>query len=124
MARRKRDRPKPPPLPTPTETYTSPDGEHTLVLAGVLSPRSRVRFAEISDPSNANAAATIEDVRQGAIAFLFSALVREWTVSGVTATKSKPVMDRFKIATPAERQWILEVLRAHCAEWFLELRVP
>ena len=75
MARRKRDRPKPPPLPTPTETYTSPDGEHTLVLAGVLSPRSRVRFAEISDPSNANAAATIEDVRQGAIAFLFSALV-------------------------------------------------
>ncbi len=110
--------------PTPTETVTSPDGDHRLVLSCVLTAKSRTRYQEMSNPANANAAATVDDVRQNAIGFLFGALVREWHVHGVPIAKQRALAERFKAAGPAERAWVVDALRAHCADWFPDVRLP
>ncbi len=109
---------------TPTVTVDSPDAEHRLVLSCVLTAGSRTRFHQMSNPANANAASTIEDVRQNAVGFLFGALVREWHIHGSPIVKQRALAERFKAASTSERAWVLEALRTHCADWFPDVRVP
>ena len=47
-----------------------------------------------------------------------------WTVAGVPTEGQRELLGRLRLASPAERQWVRETLRAHCAEWFPDVQVP
>jgi len=124
MGRRSRQRGRTDKLEAPTTDYRSPDGEQILTLRGALSPKSRTEYAKASDPSQARAAANVEDVRARAIEFLFERLVARWTVNDVPTEGAKPLLARYRASTRAERTWITDVLREHCGEWFPDVKVP
>src|SRR5438067_10635590 len=117
MGRRSRQRNQGDGLEAPTTDYASPDGEQVLTLRGALSPKTRAQYARTADPSQARAAANLEDVRARAIEFLFERLVARWTIQEVPAEGAKPLLARYRAATRDERAWITGVLREHCAEW-------
>jgi hypothetical protein len=121
--RRRGDADKLEALQAPTTEYTGPDGG-VLVLRGALSPKTRAQYAKASDPAQARAAATTEDVWARAIEFLFERLVVRWVVHDVPTEGAKDLLARFRVATPDERRWARDVLREHCAEWFPDVRVP
>lgn len=103
--------------------YRSPDG-HVLTLRGALSPKTRLQIAKAADPSQARAAASREDVRARVLELLFERLVARWTIHDVPTEGAKPLLTRYRVATPDERAWITDVLREHCAEWFPDVDVP
>jgi hypothetical protein len=111
-------------LEAPTTDYPSPDGEQVLTLRGALSAKTRAEYARTADPSQARAAANVEDVRARAIEFLFERLVARWTIHDVPTEGAKPLLARFRAATRDERAWVTGVLREHCADWFPDVKVP
>lgn len=122
MARKRRrdtDRPV-----APTAIYSSPDGEQTLSMRGVMTAKTREQFRRESGPAGTTAAANADDMRERAIEFLFERLVCGWTIAGVETKKPKELLLRYRIASRDERAWITGVLRAHCAEWFPDVVVP
>jgi len=124
MGRRSRQRNQADKLQAPTTDYASPGGEQVLTLRGALSPKTRAEYARAADPSQARAAANVEDVRARAIEFLFERLVARWTIHEVPTEGAKPLLARFRAATRDERAWVTGVLRDHCAEWFPDVKVP
>ena len=119
MGRRHRQREK---LAAPTTDYTSPSGD-VLTLRGSLTPATRRDYAELMAGGTA-AAQTREDMWHRGVEFLFERLAVSWTVAGVETTKQKELLARFRVATPAERDWIRGVLREHIAEWFPDVEAP
>lgn len=112
-----------PPLEAPEEHHAHEQfGE--LVLRGVMTPRTRQAYAAVSDPSQARAAATREDVHHRRAEFLFERLVVRWTVAGVPTEGPGPLLQRYRAASREERAWVLDVLRRHCAEWFPDVEAP
>ena len=47
-----------------------------------------------------------------------------WEVSGVPTERQRELLARFRVATPAERAWVRDVLREHLAEWFPDVQAP
>jgi len=123
MGRRSRRRREAEKLEAPTTDYESPDG-HVLTLRGMLTPKTQREFERVSDPSQARAAATADDVRARALEFLFERLAVRWTVHDVPTEGPKALLARYRAATPDERAWIHATLREHCAEWFPDVKVP
>jgi hypothetical protein len=121
--RRRGDAEKLEALQAPTSEYTGPEGA-VLVLRGVMSPRTRTQYARVADPSHARAAATAEDVWARAIEFLFERLVVCWVVHDVPTEGPRELLARYRVATAAERAWVRDVLREHCAERFPDVQVP
>ncbi len=91
-----------------------------LVLRGALSPGSRRSYLD----ALAGSPLSREDAEQRALELLFERLAVSWTVAGVPADGQRELLGRLRLATPAERQWVRETLRAHCAEHFPELNLP
>jgi hypothetical protein len=59
------------------------------------------------------------------VEFLFERLATAWTVAGTEPiTRQKELLARFRMATPAERAWIRDVLREHLTENFPDLDPP
>jgi hypothetical protein len=112
-----------PPLDAPEEAYPGPDGGE-LVLRCVLTPRTRQQYAAASDPANARAAATREDVHHRRLEFLFERLAVRWTVAGVATEGQKALLQRFRAASADERAWVRDAVRRHCAEWFPDVAAP
>lgn len=122
MARkRKRHGDKP---AAPTTAYTTPDGEQTLTVRGVMTAKTREQFRHESSPAGTTAAANTDDMRERAIEFLFERLVAGWTIADIETKKSKELLLRYRVASRDERDWITGVLREHCAEWFPDVVVP
>lgn len=117
--RRKADRPT-----APTTGYDSPDGTQTLTLRGVMTPKTREQYRRETGPEGTRAAATVDDMRERAIEFLFERLACGWTISGVETTRPQELLARYRVASREERAWITGVLRAHCADWFPDVSVP
>ncbi len=90
-----------------------------LTLRGSLTPGSRRDYARAMD-----AGISREDAEQRAFELLFERLAAGWTVAGVPTTGQRELLGRLRMATPAERQWVRETLRAHCAERFPDISVP
>lgn len=112
-----------PPLEAPEERFD--DERHgTLWLRGVMTPRTRQAYAAASDPSQARAAAGREDIHHRRLEFLFERLVARWEIAGVPAEGPGPLLARYRAASREERDWIRDVLRRHCAEWFPDIDVP
>ncbi len=91
-----------------------------LTLRGSLSAGSRRRYAE----ALAGAGATSrEDAWQRATELLFEQLATRWTIAGAPLEKQRELLARYRMASPAERQWVREKLREHCAERFPDVQV-
>jgi hypothetical protein len=104
----------------PTTEYRSADGD-VLVLRGSMSPGTRVEYAAARGGSPLSQ----EDAWHRSVEFLFERLATGWAVAGTDPiTKQKELLARFRMASPAERAWIRDVLREHLAENFPELDQP
>jgi len=95
MGRRHRQREK---LTAPTSAYRNADGA-VLTLRGSMTPATRLEF-------------------------LFERLVVEWEIGGVSTSRQKELLGRFRIASADERQFVRDTLREHLAAHFPELQAP
>jgi hypothetical protein len=115
MGKRKRRDPRP---EVPTSTYTDAGGD-TLELRGALTPATRLRYAE-TFAGGLNR----EDARARAIELLFEHLAVSWTISGVVTSRQKELIGRYRMASAAERTFILDTMRVHLADNFPEMEAP
>ena len=122
MARRKprgrRERPK-----APTADYPDAEG-NVLTLRGTLSAATRVSYARTLDGQAGSAASTREDAWQRATELLFEHLAVRWVIAGAPIERQRELLARFRAASPAERAWVREALREHCAEHFPDVSAP
>src|ERR1022692_219072 len=114
MTRKRRARE--PKLSAPTSDYADAQG-NVLTLRGSLTPGARREYAETLTGTRGPAAATQEDAWQRAVELLFERLAVRWTISGAPIERQKELLTRLRVASPAERAWVRDTLREHCAEW-------
>jgi hypothetical protein len=119
MAKRKRARAK---LSAPTSDYADAEG-NVLTLRGALTLGARREYAETLAGGD-RPAATREDAWQRAVELLFERLAVRWTIAGAPIERQKELLARLRVAAPAERAWVRDTLRAHCAEHFPDVRAP
>jgi hypothetical protein len=112
-------------LKAPTSRYTDADG-NVLELRGSLTAATRRRYADAlaGDDPSARAAGTREDAWQRATELLFERLAVSWTIAGAPIQRQRELLMRYRAASPAERAWVREALREHCAEHFPEMQAP
>jgi hypothetical protein len=55
---------------------------------------------------------------------LFERLAVSWTIAGLEITSQKELLGRYRIASPGERSFVRDSIRAHVAEHFPELQAP
>jgi hypothetical protein len=58
------------------------------------------------------------------VELLFERLAVRWEIAGVPIDRQRELLARFRAANPAERAWVREALREHCAEHFPDVRAP
>jgi hypothetical protein len=116
VARRSRRQPR---LRAPSSDYTDAEG-NVLTLRGSLTPGSRRQYSE----ALAGNPLSREDAWQRAVELLFERLALRWEIAGAPIERQRDLLARFRAAAPQERAWVREVMRAHCAEHFPELRAP
>ena len=110
MGKRSRQR-KADQLRAPTATYGG------LELRGAMTPATRHEYAALP-------ARTREDAWHRQVEFLFERLAVSWEVAGVTYTKQKELLGRYRMASEEERATVRAALRAHLAETFPDLEAP
>ena len=115
VAKRSRKQEK---LVAPTSEYRDAEG-NVLTLRGSLTPGSRRRYADTLAGGLER-----EDAWQRAAELLFEFLAVSWTISGLEITRQKELLGRYRLASPQERQFVLDVLREHVSEHFPELQAP
>ena len=125
MGRRARRREK---LTAPTSDYSDAQG-NVLTLRGSLTPAARREYSETlagagAQAGEARAAATREDAWQRAVELLFERLAVRWVIAGAPIDRQRELLMRLRAATPAERAWVRETLREHCAEHFPDVSAP
>jgi hypothetical protein len=98
--------------------YEDAEG-NVLALRGALSAGSRRELADARGRGVSR-----EDAEQRAFELLFERLAVRWTVAGVPTEGQRELLGRLRMASPDERRWVRETLRAHCAEWFPDVQVP
>jgi hypothetical protein len=125
VAKRSRRREK---LAAPTSDYTDPLGD-VLTLRGSLTPAARREYAQTlagvgGQTVGGRAAATQEDAWQRAVELLFERLAVRWVIAGAPIDRQRELLVRFRAASPAERAWVRDALREHCAEHFPDVNAP
>lgn len=118
MGKRGREKSKQTALSAPVTEYRDAE-DHVLVLRGALSPATRSAYAE-----TLGGGLHREDARARAIEMLFERLAVSWTISGIETSRQKELLARYRMATAAEREFVLDSLRTHVAENFPELEAP
>jgi hypothetical protein len=118
MGRRGREKAKQSAPTAPVTEYLDAEG-NVLALRGALTPASRQAYAE-----TLSGGLHQEDARARAIEMLFERLAVSWTISDIQTTRQKELLARYRLATAAEREFVLSSLRAHLAENFPELEAP
>ena len=56
--------------------------------------------------------------------FLFERLATRWTIAGASLEGQRELLARYRVATQDERAWIRDMIRAHCAENFPDVKAP
>lgn len=110
-------------LAAPSSDYTDAEG-NTLTLRGALTPSARREYADTLAGARSSAAATPEDIWQRASELLFERLAVSWTIAGAPLASQRGLLARYRAASQAERAWVHETLRAHCAEHFPDVQAP
>jgi uncharacterized protein YcaQ len=109
-------------LTAPTSDYTDPEGD-VLTLRGSLTAATRVQYSQLLSGGE-RPSATREDAWHRAVEFLFERLAVRWQIAGVPISRQRELLERFRLASPAQRAWIRTVLREHCAENFPDVQAP
>jgi hypothetical protein len=107
----------------PTSDYTDSDG-NVLRLRGSLTPRARREYAQTLAGAGGRPAATQEDAWQRALELLFERLAVSWEIAGAPIERPRELLTRFRAASAAERAWVRDTLREHCAEHFPDVQAP
>jgi hypothetical protein len=110
-------------LKAPDSDYTDAEG-NVLTLRGAMTPATRLKYAETLEGSDARAASTHEDRWHRAVELLFERLAVRWEIAGAPIERQRELLERFRVASPAERAWVREALRQHCAENFPDVQAP
>jgi hypothetical protein len=100
--------------------HESEDHAQQLELRTVLTPKTRAEYARVLGGSPLSR----EDAWQRAVEFLFERLAVSWTIHEVRTEGQRELLARLRAATPDERGFVRDALRAHCAEWFPEVQAP
>jgi len=116
VGRRERPRKR---LKAPSSDYTDPEG-NVLTLRGSLTAGSRRDYAQ----ALAGNPLSREDAWQRAVELLFERLAVRWEIAGAPLERQRELLARFRAASPSERAWVREVMRAHCAEHFPDVQAP
>jgi hypothetical protein len=117
MARRTR-------LRAPDSEYAGADGD-LIVLRGAMTPATRASYARVLSGEDLAPGASREDAWHRAVEFLFERLVVSWAIAGAPPLRTqRELLARLRIASPAERSWVRERLREHCAEHFPDMAAP
>ena len=106
-------------LKAPTSEYTDADG-NALTLRGVLTVATRREYED----ALAGNRLSQEDAWQRAVELLFERLAVSWTIAGAPIDGQRELLMRYRAASAAERAWIRDVLREHCAENFPDVQAP
>jgi hypothetical protein len=101
--------------------YADADG-NVLTLRGSLTAGTRRQLAR--ERAAGRAAATVDDSWQREVELLFERLAVSWVIAGVSVEGQGELLARFRVASSAERQWVRETLRTHCAELFPDVQAP
>lgn len=110
-------------LRAPDSAYRDDEGNE-LVLRGALTPATRLEYARVASGEALRPGAAREDAWHRAGEFLFERLAVSWTIAGAPAlTRPRELLARLRVASPAERAWVRDVLRRHCAEHFPDVQV-
>jgi len=107
----------------PDAVVELPDGG-SLTLRCVMTVKTRQQYTAIADGSAATAAANREDSWQRSVEFLFERLVTGWMVADVDWEGQKELLQRWRVASQAERGQVRDALRAHLSDWFPDLSAP
>ena len=91
-----------------------------LTLRGSLTPGARRQYAQALTGSPLSR----EDAWQRAVELLFEQLAVRWMIAGAPIDRQRELLARFRAASGAERAWVREVLREHCAEHFPDVNAP
>jgi hypothetical protein len=119
MGRRSRQRTRGAAAPSaPTADYTDSEG-NVLTLRGSLTPKSRRRYLDTLEGGLHR-----DDAWQRATELLFEHLAVSWTIAGLPISGAKELLGRYRLASPTERSFVRDALRAHLTEQFPELPVP
>jgi hypothetical protein len=122
MAKR-RSRQRAPRLKAPNSDYADAEG-NVLTLRGSLTAGTRTRYARTLAAQEGSAASSREDAWQRAAELLFEHLAVRWVIAGAPIERQRELLARFRAASPAERAWVREALRAHCADHFPDVQAP
>lgn len=114
MGKRSRKRAQAPPVAT--FDYTDPEG-NVLTLRERVSAGTAVKLAE---PAG-GAAASSEDLWRRRTELLFERFAVSWEIAGLPLTGQKELLGRYRMATPAEQQWVRETIERHLQEHQPEL---
>jgi len=95
-----------------------------LTLRGSLTAGARSEYARVVAGTDMSAGSTQEDAWQRGLEVLFERLAARWVIAGAPIEHQRELLGRFRAATPAERAWVRDVMREHCAEHFPELQAP
>ncbi len=95
-----------------------------LSLRGALTAGSRREYAQALAGLGARPSATQEDIWQRALELLFERLAVRWVIAGAPLERQRELLARFRACSAAERTWVREVLREHCAEHFPDVHAP
>lgn len=96
------------------------DGEgNVLSLRGALTPAARREYADTLASGLHR-----EDAAQRATELLFERLAVSWTIAGLTISRQKELLSRYRMATQQERRFVRQSLREHVGEHFPELQAP
>ncbi len=106
-------------LVAPSSDYKDAEG-NVLTLRGSLTPATRQEYASVL----AGNPLSREDAWHRAVEFLFERLAVRWEISGVPIKRQRELLQRFRVSSPEERDWIRGVLREHCAENFPDVQAP
>ena len=99
-------------------TDYSDDHGGVLTLRWALPARSRLLYERIR-----NATPDSELAHRGA-EFLFRRLAVRWELGGTAVRGRTNLIERYRAATEAQRDFVVSALRVHAAEHYPELEVP
>jgi hypothetical protein len=106
-------------LKAPSSDYADTQG-NVLTLRGSLTPGTRREYAQ----ALAGNPLSQEDAWQRAVELLFERLAVRWEIAGAPIDRQRELLTRFRVASTAERAWVRETLRTHCAEHFPDVHAP
>jgi len=95
------------------------DDAGVLALRATLPPAARREYAATIGGGHHR-----EDARQRAIELLFERLAVSWTIQGLEIDRQRELLHRYRMASGAEREFVLRALREHLSEHFPEMEAP